>query len=206
MGSLRRSRRIWQGRDSSLIVPVEPFRHVLLSCYHTRADRIVQRVRGAVGDVLLSSSGHFRRVLAARWIGAESIVGRSFMLSTASLSALSHEDSVDEPPFTCGTILVISRRQRSRNRLRAMHAQTSQDTVTRIPHHIDRYAAPYENSVLVAAERRRARRAREGAARGLGPRKRPSRGVGRSPTLVGYTRGVDRSATPARRLTVPVRR
>jgi broad specificity phosphatase PhoE len=63
----------------------------------TRADRIVGRVRRAVGDVLLFSSGHFLRVLTARWIGAEAIVGRSFMLSTASLSALSHEHSVDEP-------------------------------------------------------------------------------------------------------------
>ena len=56
-----------------------------------RADRVVQRVRRIGRDVLLFSSGHFLRMLAARWIGAEPIVGRSFMLSTASLSALSHE-------------------------------------------------------------------------------------------------------------------
>jgi len=56
-----------------------------------RADRVVQRVRRIDGDVLLFSSGHFLRMLAARWIGAEPIAGRSFILSTASLSALSHE-------------------------------------------------------------------------------------------------------------------
>ena len=63
----------------------------------TRADRIVQRVRGAGGDVLLFSSSHFLRVLAARWIGMEAIVGRSFMLSTASLSGLGYEHTVDQP-------------------------------------------------------------------------------------------------------------
>src|SRR5262245_44497372 len=56
-----------------------------------RADRIVQRVRRIGGDVLLFSSGHLLRMLAARWIAAEPVVGRSFILSTASLSVLSHE-------------------------------------------------------------------------------------------------------------------
>jgi probable phosphoglycerate mutase len=61
-----------------------------------RADRVVQRVRSIAGDVLLFSSGHFLRVLAARWIGAQPIVGRGFMLSTASLSSLSYEHA-DSP-------------------------------------------------------------------------------------------------------------
>ena len=60
-----------------------------------RADRVVQRVRRVGADVLLFSSGHFLRMLAARWIGAQPIVGRSLMLSTASLSSLSHEHSTD---------------------------------------------------------------------------------------------------------------
>jgi probable phosphoglycerate mutase len=60
-----------------------------------RADRMVDLVRRVGADVLLFSSGHFLRMLAARWIGAEPIVGRSLMLSTASLSSLSHEHSAD---------------------------------------------------------------------------------------------------------------
>jgi len=63
----------------------------------TRADRVMQRVRKVAGNVLLFSSGHFLRVLTARWIGTEPIFGKSLMLSTASLSALGYENSVDQP-------------------------------------------------------------------------------------------------------------
>jgi broad specificity phosphatase PhoE len=63
-----------------------------------RADRVVSRVRAVQGDVLLFSSGHFIRVLAARWIGIEPTVNaRSFMLSTASLSALGYEHDLSRP-------------------------------------------------------------------------------------------------------------
>jgi probable phosphoglycerate mutase len=64
----------------------------------TRADRAVSRVRAAQGDVLLFSSGHFLRVLAVRWIGLElTDHARSFMLSTASLSAVGYEGSLSRP-------------------------------------------------------------------------------------------------------------
>jgi broad specificity phosphatase PhoE len=57
-----------------------------------RADRVVARVRAVDGDVLLFSSGHFFRMLAARWIDIETpLRAGSFMLSTASLSALGYE-------------------------------------------------------------------------------------------------------------------
>jgi broad specificity phosphatase PhoE len=62
-----------------------------------RADRVVSRLRTVAGDVLLFSSGHFLRVLAARWIGIEPINGKSLMLGTASLSALGYENSVSHP-------------------------------------------------------------------------------------------------------------
>ena len=62
-----------------------------------RADRVVQRVHEAAGDVLLFSSAHFFRMLAARWIGAEPIFGRSLVLDTASLSALGYDNILERP-------------------------------------------------------------------------------------------------------------
>jgi broad specificity phosphatase PhoE len=63
-----------------------------------RADRVVQRVRAVPGNVLLFSSGHFIRVLTARWLGlGPGTGGRYFLLSPASLSALSYEHNLSHP-------------------------------------------------------------------------------------------------------------
>jgi len=62
-----------------------------------RADRVVSRVRSVGGDVLLFSSGHFLRMLAARWIGIETSSAGTLTLDTASLSALGYEHHLDQP-------------------------------------------------------------------------------------------------------------
>jgi broad specificity phosphatase PhoE len=62
-----------------------------------RADRVVKRTRGIQGNVLIFSSGHILRVLTARWLSLEPAAGEYFLLSTASLSALSYEHNLSQP-------------------------------------------------------------------------------------------------------------
>src|ERR1700722_5899046 len=62
-----------------------------------RADAVVERVRATGTDVLLFSSGHFLRVLAARWLALEVLAGTHFVLNTASVSAVGYENKISSP-------------------------------------------------------------------------------------------------------------
>jgi probable phosphoglycerate mutase len=55
-----------------------------------RVDRLVARVRALEGYVLLFSSGHLLRVLAARWLEVGAEVGRGLELDPASVSVLGY--------------------------------------------------------------------------------------------------------------------
>jgi broad specificity phosphatase PhoE len=62
-----------------------------------RADQVLNRARGIPGDVLIFSSGHFLRMVAARWLGLEPVGGAYFTLDTASVSALGFENTKNHP-------------------------------------------------------------------------------------------------------------
>jgi len=84
-----------------------------------RADRVVDRVRALQEDVLIFSSGHFLRVLAARWLGFEPQAGEHFILSTARLSALSYEDG------SVATLKTVEGRRPSSNWAARLQAASS---------------------------------------------------------------------------------
>ena len=56
-----------------------------------RVDRIVLRLRALEGNVLIFSSGHVLRVLAARWLEADAALGRNLVLDPAAVSVLGYD-------------------------------------------------------------------------------------------------------------------
>jgi len=62
-----------------------------------RADAVIEQFRQTATTVLVFSSSHFLRVLAARWIGLPPEGGSRLVLDTASLSVLGYEHDLTEP-------------------------------------------------------------------------------------------------------------
>ena len=62
-----------------------------------RADRVIARLRADGGRILVFGHGHFSRVLAARWMGLTPEDARHLLLSTASLSIVGYEHTLDDP-------------------------------------------------------------------------------------------------------------
>ena len=56
-----------------------------------RADRVVARIRALTGNVLIFSSGHMLRVLAARWIEDPAALGRRLVLDPACICVLGYD-------------------------------------------------------------------------------------------------------------------
>ena len=69
----------------------------LLAAVGARADRLIARLRLDGSRILLFGHGHFSRILAARWLGLATENARHFTLSTASLSIVGYEHTLDDP-------------------------------------------------------------------------------------------------------------
>lgn len=62
-----------------------------------RASRVVSRLCALEGDVLIFSSGHVLRVLTARWLGADTTLGRNLVLDPACISMLGYDHHGADP-------------------------------------------------------------------------------------------------------------
>jgi broad specificity phosphatase PhoE len=63
-----------------------------------RADRVVGRLKGLSGNVLVVAHGHILRVLGARWVGQPAGFARHLLLGTAAVCVLGFDhNSPDEP-------------------------------------------------------------------------------------------------------------
>jgi broad specificity phosphatase PhoE len=56
-----------------------------------RVDRVVSRLRALEGNVLIFSSGHVLRVLAARWVDGAAALGRRLVLDPACVCVLGYD-------------------------------------------------------------------------------------------------------------------
>lgn len=56
-----------------------------------RADRVIERLRGADGDAIAFAHGHILRVLTARWAEMQVAAGSRFVLGAGSIGLLGYE-------------------------------------------------------------------------------------------------------------------
>jgi broad specificity phosphatase PhoE len=70
-----------------------------------RADRVIDELHAARGDVAVVSHGHMLRVLGARWIGLEPAQGAHLVLSTGGVSVLGYEHAQPALSLWNGTTL-----------------------------------------------------------------------------------------------------
>lgn len=68
-----------------------------LQAVSARAERVIDRVRGPRGDVLVFAHRDILRVLAARWVDLPAADARRLYLDTAAHSTLGYHHDLDEP-------------------------------------------------------------------------------------------------------------
>lgn len=63
-----------------------------------RADRVITKLKAMTGNILVFAHGHYLRVFAARWIGADVSLAEHLLLGTSSISVLYFDHGkIDEP-------------------------------------------------------------------------------------------------------------
>lgn len=62
-----------------------------------RVDRVIAKLRALNDDAILFSSGHFLRLMAARWCGWAPQQGKQLLLDTATICVLGYEHTLNEP-------------------------------------------------------------------------------------------------------------
>jgi len=65
-----------------------------LASLAARAERVIARIRGIEGDVLLFAHGHVLRVLTARWLELDAAAAERLILDAAALGVIGYDREV----------------------------------------------------------------------------------------------------------------
>ncbi len=63
-----------------------------------RCDRVIAKVKALTGNVLIFAHGHYLRVFASRWVGADPSFAQCLLLGTSSISVLYFDHGRIEEP------------------------------------------------------------------------------------------------------------